>query len=208
MGGYDRNIERKVGVSLTIEDIKGVNDSNTINNDDHDTEHNKTNNNNNLRCNPHDNNDGGSVRDVNKYDRLYYHCGDASSIEHNNVMNENNIHYSPSSCKNDGSSLKYSDDNIIPTNTKQNNMINNNSDDVYPLHENDDGCLGYLYDDQVYLVACREFDCREFIICFTMMYIITTVYDLVSVYDAAYDTVCVTVYDTDTVYDAVCNTIT
>ena len=114
------------------------------NNNNHDVEHNKTNNNNNnVRYNPHDNG-GRSVRDANKYDRLYYHCCDASSIEHNNITNDNNIHYSPLSCNNDGSSLKYSDNNMKLTNTKRNNMISNNSVDFYSLHENDDGCLGSL----------------------------------------------------------------
>ena len=202
-GVYDRNIERKVGVSSRIEDMEGINDSNMISNkgdaeysstehnnidsnddvdyipsynygggslgdnNNHDIEHNKTNNNNNVRCNPHNNNCGCSVRDVNKYDRLYYHCGDASSIEHNNIMNDNNIHYSPLSlCNNDGSSLKYSDDNMRLTNTKHNNIISNNSGDFDPLYDDDDGCLGSLCDNEDRLVACREFDCRKLIICF------------------------------------------
>ena len=35
-----------------------------------------------------------------------------------------------------------------------------------PLYDDDDGCLGSLYDDQDYSVACREFDCQKFIISF------------------------------------------
>ena len=149
-------------------------------------------NNNNVRYNPHDNNCGCSVRDVNKYDRLYCDCGDASSIEHNNIMNDNNIHYSQLSCNNDGSSLKYSDDNMRITNTKRNNIISDNSGDFYRLYD-DDGCASTLYDDQDYLVACREINCRESIIYFTT-------YDDTAVYDAVHEAVF------DTMYNIVHNT--
>ena len=97
---------------------------------------------------------------------------------------------------------------------------------MYPLHENDDGrlgCLGYLYDDQDYLVACREFDCREFIICFTThddtaydtVYVAVTI--SVTMNTAVCDTVCYAVYDgavnatvnvlCNTAYDTVYNTV-
>ena len=198
-GVDSRNIERKVGVSLTIKDMESINDSNIISNNgnvkysstkhnninsndnvdynpsynkgvgllgdnnNQDIEYNKTNNNNNnVEYNPLYDIDGGSVWNVNKYDCLCYHWCDAdvntSSIKHNNIMNDNNIHYSSLSCNNDGSSLKYSDDNMKVDNTKRNNnMINNNSVSFDPLYEIDDSCLGSLFNNEDRLVACQEF---------------------------------------------------
>ena len=112
------------------------------------------------------------------------------------------------------------------TNTKHNNMISNNSgSDFDSLYDDDDGCLGSFYDDQDYSVACREFDCRESIICFAS-YDYTAVYDTVSnnVYDTTYNTVydilvacqefdcresiiCFASYDYSAVYNTVSNNV-
>ena len=114
------------------------------------------------------------------------------------------VHKQPSlfSCNNDGSSLKYSDDNIKLTNTKHNNMISNNSADLYPLHENDDGCLGSLCNNGDRLVACQGF------IIYFIMYedaVYDAVYEAIS--DTVYDIVLLVVVYDDVAYDAGYDTV-